>query len=38
MQFVIPSVRMFLPNRLRQPSDGLAEQDIPQSVAECCRS
>lgn len=28
MQFVIASPRMFLTNRLRQPSDGLAEQDI----------
>lgn len=28
MQFVIASLRMFLTNRLRQPSDGLAEQDI----------
>lgn len=28
MQFVIVSTRMFLTNRARQPSDGLAEQDI----------
>lgn len=28
MQFVIASPRMFLTNRLRQPSDSLAEQDI----------
>lgn len=28
MQFVIASQRMFLTNRARQPSDGLAEQDI----------
>lgn len=28
MQFVIASPQMFLTNRLRQPSDGPAEQDI----------
>ena len=28
MQFVIASPRVLLTNRLRQPSDGLAEQDI----------
>lgn len=28
MQFVIASLWMFLTNRARQPSDGLAEQDI----------
>lgn len=28
MQFVIVSTWMFLTNRARQPSDGLAEQDV----------
>lgn len=28
MQFVIASLWMFLTNRARQPSNGLAEQDI----------
>lgn len=31
MQFVIASPRMFLTNRLRQPSDGMAEQDVSKS-------
>lgn len=31
MQFVIASPRMFLTNRLRQPSDSMAEQDVSKS-------